>query len=118
MLSTILLSLLLALNGETAQISNIAAKARTEASGGSQTISSTAYCLTGTTATGTQAGYGQIAVDPSVIPLGSTVYVSDYGEAIATDTGGAIKGNIIDVWLPCDEAVQWGRRNVEITIIN
>ncbi|MCH2922074.1 3D domain-containing protein, partial [Listeria monocytogenes] len=40
-----------------------------------------------------------IAVDPSVIPLGSRVYVEGYGEAIAADTGGAIKGNKIDVHL-------------------
>ena len=41
-----------------------------------------------------------IAVDPSVIPLGSTVYVESYGTAIAGDTGGAIKGHIIDLLMP------------------
>ena len=61
-------------------------------------------------------GRGIIAVDPSVIPLGSRVHVSGYGDAIAADTGGAIQGNIIDVWLPCGEAYSWGRRTVTVTV--
>jgi 3D (Asp-Asp-Asp) domain-containing protein/peptidoglycan hydrolase CwlO-like protein len=53
-----------------------------------------------------------IAVDPSVIPLGSLVEVEGYGMAIAGDTGGAIKGNIIDVHFPTvDQCIAWGRRN-------
>jgi 3D (Asp-Asp-Asp) domain-containing protein/peptidoglycan hydrolase CwlO-like protein len=53
-----------------------------------------------------------IAVDPSVIPLGSLVEVEGYGMAIAGDTGGAIKGNIIDVHFPTvDQCLTWGRRN-------
>ena len=60
-----------------------------------------------------------IAVDPSVIPLGSIVYVEGYGQAIAADTGGAIKGNIIDVHLTSvDACYQWGRRQVKVTIIS
>lgn len=59
-----------------------------------------------------------IAVDPDVIPLGSKVYVEGYGMAIAADTGGAIKGNKIDVFLPTqEECVQWGRQTVKVTII-
>jgi len=84
--------------------------------GASFTVESTAYCLGGTTATGMPVGRGIIAVDPSVIPLGSRVHVSGYGDAIAADTGGAIQGNIIDVWLPCGEAYSWGRRSVTITV--
>jgi 3D (Asp-Asp-Asp) domain-containing protein len=61
-------------------------------------------------------GRGIIAVDPNVIPLGSRVHVSGYGDAIAADTGGAIHGNIVDVWLPCGEAYAWGRRTVTITV--
>ena len=86
------------------------------AGGRTITMTATAYCLTGTTANGSQAGPGIIAVDPSVIPLGSHVYVSGYGDAIAADTGGAIVGNIIDVWLPCGAAIQWGRQTVMVTI--
>ncbi|WP_210608247.1 LysM peptidoglycan-binding and 3D domain-containing protein [Priestia flexa] len=60
-----------------------------------------------------------IAVDPSVIPLGSRVYVEGYGEAIAGDTGGAIKGNRIDVFIPSQsEAMKWGRKTVTVKILN
>ncbi|MFA1819371.1 3D domain-containing protein [Virgibacillus oceani] len=58
-----------------------------------------------------------IAVDPSVIPLGSTVYVEGYGYATAGDTGGAIKGNKIDVFVSDEQAAtNWGVRTVEVTI--
>ncbi|WP_047980569.1 3D domain-containing protein [Ornithinibacillus contaminans] len=59
-----------------------------------------------------------IAVDPSVIPLGSKVYVEGYGTAIAGDIGGAIKGNRIDIHVPTtEEALNWGVKEVEVTII-
>ncbi|MGG0299521.1 3D domain-containing protein [Bacillus albus] len=63
-------------------------------------------------------GMKLIAVDPSVIPLGSRVYVEGYGEAIAGDTGGAIKGHRIDVLMP-DKGTSsnWGRRTVKVTIL-
>lgn len=86
------------------------------AGGTTFSVTATAYCLTGRTATGMYAGPGIIAVDPGVIPLGSQVYVSGYGNAIAADTGGAIRGNKIDVWLPCSDAYIWGVRTVNITI--
>jgi 3D (Asp-Asp-Asp) domain-containing protein len=59
-----------------------------------------------------------IAVDPSVIPLGSKVYVEGYGYAIAGDIGGAIKGNRIDIHVPTkEEAFNWGVREVNVTIV-
>ncbi|MCM3712135.1 3D domain-containing protein [Sporosarcina luteola] len=59
-----------------------------------------------------------IAVDPSIIPLGTKVYVEGYGYAIAGDTGGAIKGNKIDVFFPSkSEAFKWGRKDVKIKIL-
>jgi len=79
--------------------------------------SSTAYCDLGHTATGTQAGPGSIAVDQTVIPLGSHLYVPGYGYGWAVDTGGAIKGNIVDVWLSCPAAIQWGRRRLTIYVL-
>ncbi|MDD4200129.1 MAG: 3D domain-containing protein [Eubacteriales bacterium] len=81
------------------------------------TVSSTAYCLRGRTATGTSVHMGTIAVDPRVIPLGSYGYVPGYGQVHAEDTGGAIKGNIIDVWFPTySQCRNWGRRTVDIYI--
>lgn len=60
-----------------------------------------------------------IAVDPSVIPLGSTVWVEGYGVAIAGDTGGAIKGHKIDVVMPDNaHSFAWGRKTVKIVILN
>ncbi|MGN4425566.1 cell wall-binding protein EntA [Bacillus cereus group sp. MYBK30-1] len=59
-----------------------------------------------------------IAVDPKIIPLGSKVWVEGYGEAIAGDTGGAIKGNRIDVLVGSDAAAnKWGRKSVKVKIL-
>ncbi|MBY0145173.1 3D domain-containing protein [Neobacillus niacini] len=59
-----------------------------------------------------------IAVDPSVIPLGSKVWVEGYGVAIAGDTGGAIKGHKIDVLMPNNaKAFAWGRRTVKVVVL-
>lgn len=60
-----------------------------------------------------------IAVDPSVIPLGSKVWVEGYGHAIAGDTGGAIKGNKIDIFMPDrSAALAFGRKQVKIKILD
>jgi len=60
-----------------------------------------------------------IAVDPSVIPLGSEVYVEGYGRAVAGDTGGAIKGHKIDLHVPTKEqALNWGRQTVKVQILD
>ena len=71
----------------------------------------------GITATGTRAGYGTVAVDPNVIPLGSKVYIPQYGDAIAADTGGAIKGKKIDLCMESyDECYQFGRRDIQVFV--
>ncbi len=60
-----------------------------------------------------------VAVDPSVIKLGSKVWVEGYGTAIAGDTGGAIKGNKIDILVQTDaQARNWGRKKVRIKVLN
>lgn len=72
----------------------------------------------GITASGTRARYGAIATDPRYIPLGTSLYIPGYGLAVAEDTGGAIKGNIIDLHLNSyAQCIQWGRRNVEVYIL-
>jgi 3D (Asp-Asp-Asp) domain-containing protein len=67
-----------------------------------------------TTATGLKAGKGVIAVDPSVIRLGSKIYIPEYGQAIAGDTGGAIKGNIIDLGFDDARTSGWRARFIDI----
>ncbi len=78
----------------------------------------------GLTASGTKARPGVVAVDPKVIPLGTKLYIEsldgtpDYGYAIAEDTGGAIKGNKIDLFMEDAEKVRaFGRRKVKVYII-
>jgi 3D (Asp-Asp-Asp) domain-containing protein len=90
------------------------------------TMKSTAYTPdagrknpTYTTRTGTRAEFGVIAVDPKVIPLGTLLFVEGYGFGIAEDTGGAIKGNIIDVCVETrKEALRWGRREVRVHVLS
>ncbi|MED4615184.1 LysM peptidoglycan-binding domain-containing protein [Priestia megaterium] len=113
---------------EQAQKEQQPAESSQQANGKSMTVEATAYTAncagcSGTTATGVdlKANPNQkvIAVDPSVIPLGSKVYVEGYGEAVAADTGGAIKGNRIDVFVPSEgDAQQFGRKSVKITVMN
>jgi cystine transport system substrate-binding protein len=89
------------------------------ASGGAHTItvSSTGYSLPGRTATGMPTGWGVVAVDPSVIPLGTRLTIPGYGEGVAADTGGAVRGDAIDLWFPTlAQANGWGRRTVTITL--
>jgi cystine transport system substrate-binding protein len=81
------------------------------------TVSTTGYAIKGRTATGMRTAPGVVAVDPSVIPLGSRLTIPGYGEGIAADTGGAVHGAEIDLWFPTvEQALAWGRRTVTITI--
>ena len=100
----------------------------TQQAGKEMTVSATAYTAycagcSGTTATGqdlrSNPNQKVIAVDPTVIPLGSKVWVEGYGTAIAGDTGGAIKGNKIDVFIPSQSAaLEWGRKNITIKVLD
>lgn len=119
-----------------ANVSNAPAKTSTPAAKPSTPIASTAKELTvtstaytascegcsGVTATGIDLNANPnqkvISVDPSVIPLGSKVWVEGYGEAIAGDTGGSIKGNKIDIFIPSKaEAINWGKKTVKVKIL-
>ncbi|ALS75531.1 hypothetical protein AUC31_10095 [Planococcus rifietoensis] len=104
-------------------------EAASEPTGGKEFyVSATAYTASctgcsGITATGinlkANPGLKVIAVDPSVIPLGSKVWVEGYGNAIAGDTGGAIKGNKIDLFMPNrSDAIAFGRKQVKVKILN
>ena len=87
------------------------------------TMMSTAYAgdtitYMGTTPVRDPDGISTIAVDPSIIPLGSKVYIPGYGLAIASDTGGLIKGNRIDLFLNSeDECINWGVQTVSLYLI-
>ncbi len=69
------------------------------------------------TAIGMRAGKGVIAVDPKVIPMRSKVYIPGYGVAVAGDTGGAIKGNIIDLGFDDAKTAGWSARFVDIYLL-
>ena len=72
----------------------------------------------GITATGMIARPGVVAVDPNVIPLGSRLYIPGYGMAIAADTGGAIRGNRIELLMDSyDAAMNFGRQSVELYVL-
>lgn len=95
------------------------ASIKSTAAGASRgSFSATAYCFSGRTAMGHAVRRGLIAADPRVLPLGSRVYVDAgpwSGNYLVSDTGGAIKGKKIDIWVPgCSEARRFGRRSVQI----
>ena len=88
-----------------------------DGAGTQMTVLATGYSLSGTTSTGMPVGWGVVAVDPSVIPLGTRLSIPGYGDGVAADTGGAVRGNVIDVWFPTRaQALAWGRRTVTITL--
>jgi 3D (Asp-Asp-Asp) domain-containing protein len=82
------------------------------------TVKAYAYSGGGTTASGRRARVGLIAVDPRVIPLGTILYIEGYGVCIAADTGGAIKGRTVDLYMDTErECRSWGKRNVMCYIL-
>lgn len=106
----------------SATSSSSSSASSTPSGGKTYKMESTAYSGGGTTAYGinlsANPGLKVIAVDPRIIPLGSKVWVEGYGEAIAGDTGGAIKGNIVDVYFPNEsQCYSWGRRMVTVKVL-
>jgi len=99
------------------QARQLAAVPPQSARGRTLTVLATGYSLSGRTATGVPVGYGVVAVDPSVIPLGTHLTIPGYGEGVAADTGGAVAGARIDLWFPTRaEALAWGNRTVTVTL--
>jgi 3D (Asp-Asp-Asp) domain-containing protein len=95
------------------------ASIKSTAAGASRgSFSASAYCFSGKTAMGHPVRRGLIAADPRVLKLGSRVYVEAgpwSGTYLVSDTGGAIKGKKIDIWVPnCSEARRFGRRSVNV----
>jgi 3D (Asp-Asp-Asp) domain-containing protein len=82
----------------------------------------TAYSLRGRTASGRMVSRGLIAADPRILPLGSRVRVEHpgySGEYLVADTGGAIRGRHIDIWIPSSsEAMRFGKRTVKLTVLS
>jgi 3D (Asp-Asp-Asp) domain-containing protein len=81
----------------------------------------TAYCLKGRTATGGSVRRGIVAADRRVLPLGTKIQISAgaySGTYTVADTGGAVKGNTLDIWVPsCAEANRFGRRTVMVSVV-
>ncbi|MPQ43445.1 DUF348 domain-containing protein [Clostridium tarantellae] len=95
------------------QLTNVKATAYSPING-----AKTAYTASGMKATRNPNGYSTIAVDPSIIPLGTKVYVEGYGYAIAADTGSNVKGNFIDVFFnEFKEACNWGVKYLNVYIL-
>jgi 3D (Asp-Asp-Asp) domain-containing protein/septal ring factor EnvC (AmiA/AmiB activator) len=87
------------------------------AGGRTVTVVATGYAMGGTTSTGVPVGWGTVAVDPSVIPLGSRMTIPGYGDGVAADTGPAVQGATVDLWFPtAQQALAWGRRVVTVTL--
>ena len=104
---------------ERAQAVQARSAATTALADGTQTLTVTAtgYSLPGRTATGLPVGWGIVAVDPSVIPLGTRMTIPGYGSGVAADTGSAVQGYTIDLWFPTlADALAWGRRTVTINL--
>lgn len=81
----------------------------------------TAYCLQGRTANGGGVRRGIVAADPRVLPLGTRIQISagSYsGTYTVADTGGAIKGRVLDIWVPsCSEANRFGRKSISVAVV-
>ena len=82
----------------------------------------TAYCLKGRTASGSSVRRGIVAADPRVLPLGTQIQInagSYSGTYTVADTGGAVKGRVLDVWVPsCAEANRFGRKKIKVSVLN
>ena len=110
-----------AIEAKSRQISAVASATgsggTTAGTTGTLTVTATGYSLRGRTATGAPVGWGVVAVDPSVIPLGTHISVPGYGDAVAADVGGGIVGSRVDVWFPTvGQARAWGARTVTISL--
>ncbi len=104
----------------------VEAEAETESAASSEssarTFRATAYCLRGKTASGRMVRRGIVAADPRVLRLGTKIRMSAgkySGNYVVADTGGRIRGRILDIWVPsCAEARRWGHRSVQVKVLS
>ncbi len=86
-----------------------------------KSFKATAYCLKGRTASGSGVKRGIVAADPRVLPLGTRIQIeagSYSGTYTVADTGGAVKGHILDIWVPnCSEARRFGRKKILVSVL-
>lgn len=86
-----------------------------------QSFKATAYCLKGRTASGAGVRRGIVAADTRILPLGTRVNISAgaySGTYTVADTGGAVRGRILDIWVPsCSEANKFGRRSIKVSVV-
>jgi 3D (Asp-Asp-Asp) domain-containing protein len=96
--------------------------AEVESESPAQVFTATAYSLRGRTASGRPVTRGLIAADRRVLPLGTRVRIeagSYSGEYLVADTGGAVRGRKIDIWVPnTGEAMKFGRRPIKLTVLS
>lgn len=106
-----------------AKASDIYVVSNGQASNYSMTFKTVAYTGGQLTASGMAPrrnpdGISTVAVDPTVIPYGTAMYIEGYGYAVAADCGSGIKGNMIDLYLNSEaECINWGVREVNVTIL-
>lgn len=106
-------------NSSSRSNNNTSSNNQSSTDGQNMKVVATAYTGHGVTSTGTTPKWGTIAVDPSVIPYGTKVYIPQFGKTfIAEDCGSAIKGNKIDIYMNDEGSVyNWGRKTIDIYII-
>jgi 3D (Asp-Asp-Asp) domain-containing protein len=88
---------------------------------GATAYKATAYCLKGRMANGSGVRRGVVAADPRILPLGTRIFINAgaySGTYLVADTGGVIKGRILDLWVPsCSEAIRFGRKTISVSIL-
>lgn len=93
----------------------------TSAKSETRSFKATAYCLKGRTANGSGVRRGIVAADPRVLPLGTQIQIeagSYSGTYTVADTGGAVKGRVLDIWMPnCTEARRFGRKSIKVSVV-
>lgn len=86
-----------------------------------QSFRATAYCLKGRTAIGGSVRRGIVAADPRILPLGTRIVIDAgaySGTYTVADTGGAVKGRVLDIWVPsCAEANRFGRKTIKVSVV-